>query len=63
MKKSLAGLTYAICAALTVFAAQAKDAAKRDWSEMFLAASSSLAPDGSFLVFEWVGRIWRVSPD
>lgn len=63
MKKSVVGLTYVMCAALMVLAAQAKDAVKRDWSEMFLAASPSLAPDGSFLAFEWVGRIWRVSPN
>ena len=31
----------------------------RDWSEIYLAESPSVSPDGSFLVFAWCGRIWR----
>ena len=56
-------LTYAVLAATVAFAVNSDGATQRDWSEIFLASSPSLAPDGSFLAFEWNGRIWRASPD
>ena len=63
MKGNMSRLTCIVCAVAAVFAAQAENAEKRDWTEMFLASSPSLAPDGSFLVFEWNGRIWKASPE
>lgn len=56
-------LAAAACVAAATFAACASGEPQRDWSEMFLASSPSLAPDGSFFAFEWNGRIWRASPD
>ena len=43
------------CAAL----AQGQNPPGRDWSEIYLAESPSVSPDGTFLVFSWCGRIWR----
>ena len=33
--------------------------AAKDWSRIYLGSSTSVAPDGSFFVFEWCGHIWR----
>ncbi len=41
------------------FPAQGQPSAERDWSEIYLAESPSVSPDGSFFVFAWCGRIWR----
>ena len=56
-------LAAAACVAAATFAVCAGGEPQRDWSEMFLASSPSLAPDGLFFAFEWNGRIWRASPD
>ncbi len=58
--KTAAILVSAISIA-AVAAAQdcAPEASARDWSEIYLAESPSVSPDGSFFVFAWCGRIWR----
>ena len=39
--------------------AQNQTPSGRDWSEIYLAESPSVSPDGTFFVFSWCGRIWR----
>lgn len=60
--KSAAILLSAISIA-AVAAAQipTQYSSERDWSEIYLAESPSVSPDGSFFVFAWCGRIWRTS--
>lgn len=58
MTKTTAMLFSAIFLAAAV-TAQEQPACERDWSEIYLADSPSVSPDGSFFVFSWCGRIWR----
>ena len=59
--KSAAILLSAISIAAVAAAqipAQEPAPSERDWSEIYLAESPSVSPDGSFFVFAWCGRIW-----
>ena len=59
--KSAAILLSAISIAAVAAAqipAQEQSSSGRDWSEIYLAESPSVSPDGSFFVFAWCGRIW-----
>ncbi len=49
----LAVLAFAILGAATC-----PGAGERDWSEMYLAESPCVSPDGTFFVFGWKDRIW-----
>ena len=62
--KSAAILLSAISIAAVAAAqipTQERSSSGRDWSEIYLAESPSVSPDGSFFVFAWCGRIWRAS--
>ena len=60
--KSTAILLSAISIAAVAAAqipTQERSSSGRDWSEIYLAESPSVSPDGSFFVFAWCGRVWR----
>ena len=61
MKRFLAFLAAAVCTAVA-FCAQAKSPAPLapdPASEIYLGGAPSVAPDGSFFVFDWCNRIWK----
>ena len=58
MKKYIATFLVAVIAAGAAHA-QNQTPSGRDWSEIYLAESPSVSPDGTFFVFSWCGRIWR----
>ena len=54
----LSAISIAAVAAAQI-PAQEPVPSERDWSEVYLAESPSVSPDGSFFVFAWCGRVWR----
>ena len=56
----LSAISIAAVAAAQI-PAQEPAPSERDWSEVYLAESPSVSPDGSFFVFAWCGRVWRAS--
>ena len=51
--------TVAVAAVAACGAAAEATNPAEDWTRIYMADEPSVSPDGTEVVFEWCGRIWR----